>query len=158
MHEPPFIVNDSRAPVSSEYVHTLNNLIAEGRRSDAVEYFMTEAVGVPAEFIEYMKVAPHWAAMESTSHTLAYDGMVMGTTQSGNPLPTDRWQVNVPVLIMVGENSGQLFADAAQALSELVKQSEIHMLPGLEHSAVVTSPNLIAEVIVQYDQKEQLTK
>jgi uncharacterized protein YndB with AHSA1/START domain/pimeloyl-ACP methyl ester carboxylesterase len=151
LYEPPFIINDSRKPVPAEYVQHLNMLNVADRTSDAVEYFMSEALGIPAEYIGYMKADPSWKTMESMSHTLAYDGMIMGNTQSGKPLPTDRWKVNVPTLIMTGENSEPLFHEAAKALADLLPLVESRTLPGQDHSAVVMAPNILAKTIIDYD-------
>lgn len=52
-----------------------------------------------------MKAEPSWKLTENMAHTLAYDGMIMGETQSGKPLPIDRWEVNVPTSVMLGEKS-----------------------------------------------------
>lgn len=49
LYEPPFIVNDGRPPLPDDYIEHLDELIAAGRRGEAVEYFMTAAVGLPAE-------------------------------------------------------------------------------------------------------------
>src|SRR6266487_2672638 len=51
LYEPPFIVDDSRPPLQVDYVARLTELVAAGRRGDAVEFFMTKAVAVPIEFI-----------------------------------------------------------------------------------------------------------
>lgn len=151
LYEPPFIINDSRKPVPTDYVQHLNTLNEADRRSEAVEYFVSEALGIPAEYIGYMKADPSWQAMESMSHTLAYDGMIMCDTQSGKPLPTDRWKVNVPTLIMTGENSEPLFHDSAKALAELLPLVESRTLPGQDHSAVVMAPSIIAKTIIDFD-------
>lgn len=150
MYEPPFIVNDSRKRVSANYVEHLNQLIENGKRTEAVEYFATEALGIPEAFIDYMKADPSWGKMESLSHTLAYDGQIMGATQSGKPLPADRWVVDVPAYIIVGENSEALFHDAAGALAELLPQSSVHTLPGQDHSAVVAAPEVLAKAIIDF--------
>src|SRR5262245_46479457 len=60
--EPNFIVNDSRPPLPPGYVDHLNELIGADRRGDAVEYFMTVAIGMPAEFVAPMRQMPIWPA------------------------------------------------------------------------------------------------
>ncbi|WP_246608648.1 alpha/beta fold hydrolase [Paenibacillus agaridevorans] len=151
LYEPPFIINDSRKPVPVDYVEHLNTLIEADKRSEAVEYFASEALGIPGEFIGYMKADASWNKMESLAHTLAYDGMIMGTTQSGNPLPAGRWNVAIPTLIMTGENSEPLFHDAARALVELLPGAIAHLLAGQDHSAVVMSPDVVAKAIVDFE-------
>ncbi|MBH5318369.1 alpha/beta hydrolase [Paenibacillus sp. GSMTC-2017] len=153
IYEPPFIINDSRPPVPNDYVQRLNELVGAGQRSEAGEYFMTVAVGVPDEFIGYMKADPSWAKMEAIAHTLAYDGQVMGTTQQGKPLPTDRWTINIPTIVMVGENSGPFFHDAAQALKELLPHGDYQTLSGQDHSAVIMAASELAGAITTFLKK-----
>ncbi|MCG8352001.1 MAG: alpha/beta hydrolase [Chloroflexales bacterium] len=50
IYEPLFIIDDSRPPLPADYVPHLRELIAAGRPKAALEYFMTVAVGIPAEF------------------------------------------------------------------------------------------------------------
>jgi len=137
--------------VPVDYVQQLNSLTEAGKRSEAVEYFASEALGIPEEYIGYMKADRSWQEMESISHTLAYDGIIMSDTQSGKPLPTDRWKVNVPTLILAGENSEPLFHDVAKALAELLPLVESRTLAGQDHSAVVMAPNILAKTIIDYD-------
>ena len=85
MYEPPFIIDDSRPPVPQDYVPHLNELIAAGRRSEAVEYFMTDAMLVPAEMVAQMRSTPMWPQIEAVAHTIPYDGTIMGDTMSGTP-------------------------------------------------------------------------
>lgn len=152
IYEPPFIIDDGRPPVPVNYVQHLNELVGAGKRSEAVEYYMIEAVGVPAEYIEFMKADPSWANMEAMAHTLAYDGMIMGNTQSGQPLPTDRWYVNVPVSVVVGENSSAFLHHGAKALVNMLGQAEYRVLAGLDHSAVVMAAEALAEEMSRFFQ------
>src|SRR5438552_7726832 len=55
VYEPPFIVDDSRPPLPEDYVTQLTELVSSGRRSEAVEYFMTKAVGVPVQEVAQMR-------------------------------------------------------------------------------------------------------
>lgn len=125
LYEPPFVIDDSRPRVPEDYVEHVARLVEADRRGDAVEYFMTEAVGVPAEFVAQMKAAPMWAGMEELAHTLAYDGRVVEGTQTGKPLPTGRWDgISSPTLVLSGGNSEAYFHDAARALADLLPEAQ----------------------------------
>ncbi len=73
LYEPPFIIDESRPPLPKDYVTQLNEMIAAGQRGDAVAFFMTKAVGMPAEAIVPMRRTPfgrdfrqrhtHWPMM-----------------------------------------------------------------------------------------------
>ena len=80
-------------------------LVAQGRRDQAVEVFMTEAIGMPAEYLEPMKADRSWEKMTRYAHTLAYDGRIVQGTRDGAPLPPDRWSVTRPTEVAVGEGS-----------------------------------------------------
>jgi pimeloyl-ACP methyl ester carboxylesterase len=51
LYEPPFVVDDTRPPVPEDYVDQLARMVAEGRRGDAVAFFLTAGVGMPAETV-----------------------------------------------------------------------------------------------------------
>src|SRR5262245_14652384 len=65
LYEPPFIVDDSRPALPEDYVAQLTELIAAGRRGDAVEYFMTQSVGMAAQFVTPMPTETFWPAVEA---------------------------------------------------------------------------------------------
>ena len=48
LFEPPFVVDDSRPPRPADYVQRLDDAVADGRRGDAVELFLTAAVSKTA--------------------------------------------------------------------------------------------------------------
>jgi hypothetical protein len=76
--EPNFLVDESRPAPPDDYVAQLEERIGSGRRGDAVEYFLTAAVGLPPEFVAPMREAPMWPGMEEVAHTLAYDALPNG--------------------------------------------------------------------------------
>ena len=104
LYEPPFIVDDSRPGVAADYVAHLNQLVADGKRGEAVKYFMTQAVRIPTEYLGGMEQDPSWETMLKVAHTIAYDGAFVADLMQGKPLPTDRWaNVTVPTLVIEGE-------------------------------------------------------
>lgn len=148
MYEPPFIVDDSHPPLPSDYLVRLHELIAAGRRGDAVEYFMSQAVGIPDEMLAQMRNDPMWPSLEAAAHTLVYDGEIMGDTMSGKPLPAHRWEsVTAPALVMVGEASPAWLHQAAQAAAHALPRSRYRTLEGCDHSAVMTAPRDIATTL-----------
>ena len=151
LFEPPFVVDDSRPRVPEDFVAHIDELIAAGKRGDAVAYFMTDAVGVPAEFVDGMKKSPMWAAMERTAHTLAYDGRLMGDTQAGKPLPAERWKTaKAPALVLSGGASEPWLHAAAEALAALLPDAEHRVLEGLDHAAAVMAAEKLVPVLAEF--------
>jgi len=140
LYEPPFIIDDSRPPAPKDYVPHLDLLISSGRRGEAVEYFMTEAVRTPAEMVAQMRQSPMWPALEEVAHTIAYDGAVMGNTMLGDPLSLRKWaSVTVPTLVMdgtvfFGREEGHAFMrHGAQELATILPDAQHRTLEGQDH-------------------------
>lgn len=147
LFEPPFIVSDIRPPSPPGYVEHQEALVAAGKRSEAVEYFMTELLLIPAEWVEGMKQDPSWDAMAALAHTYAYDGRIVAGTQDGTPLPRDRWSIDAPVLVLVGENSEPFMVEGAHALADVLPHVTVEVLPGLDHSAFWMTPGPVADSV-----------
>jgi pimeloyl-ACP methyl ester carboxylesterase len=139
--EPPFIVDDSRPPVPQDYKAQLTELLAAGRRSDMVELFMTQAVGLPVELVAQMRHAPFWPAQEALAHTLIYDATLVGDYS----LPTKRLaSVMVPTLVIDGGETPWL-SHAAQAVADVLPHAQRRTLKGQPHNvdAEALAPALI---------------
>ena len=148
VYEPPFIVDDSRPLPPEDYVPRLAELISAGRRGDAVELFMTAAVGVPAEMVAQMRGSPMWPAMEALAHTLPYDNAVMGDTMEGNTASMKRWaSVTVPTLAMDGGASPEWARNAVRALVEVLPDAQHLTLEGQTHAA---APEVVAPVLEKF--------
>jgi len=136
LFEPPFVVDGSRPPLPADYVERLEAAIAAGRPGDAAAIFMTDAVGGSAEDVEALRKSDFWPIMEAVAPTISYDGRVMGTTMSGNPLPRDRWAaVDVPVLVMHGNETFPFIVPAARAIAELLPTATLRPVEGQQHAA-----------------------
>ncbi|ESQ92488.1 hypothetical protein ABAC460_03055 [Asticcacaulis sp. AC460] len=145
LYEPPFIVDASRPLPPKNYVTRINDLIAAGRRDDAVAFFLTDVVGTPAEAVTKMRGIPAWPALVGLAHTLPYDIAVLGDGMSGAPLPANKWaSVTVPALIMDGGASPTWIRTSAQALAEVLPHAKRHTLEGQAHNVApeVLGPEL----------------
>ena len=148
MFEPPFVVDDSRPPGPADYVQRLDASIASGRPGDAVELFLTGAIGMPAEFVDGMRQSPFWPALEEVAPTIAYDGRIMGSTMSGAPLPADRWAaVSVPVLVMYGRGTEPWLIAASRALADLLPTATLQAVDGAQHSVAA---DILAPALRQF--------
>ena len=148
LYEPPFIVDKSRPPLPQDYVQHLTDLLSAGRRGDAVEYFMTAAVGIPAEYLAPMRSDPMWADMERLANTLPYDGTIMGDTMSGKPLPAEKWvSATSPTLVMDGGESDTWMRNGARALAEILPNAKYRTLEGQNHGV---APDALAPVLKEF--------
>jgi pimeloyl-ACP methyl ester carboxylesterase len=140
--EPPFFTEGYPRP-PSDTARTYTELVAAGRRGDAVEFFMAKVVGLPAEFVAYARTQPFWQAQEAIAHTLAYDATIMGDYS----LPRERVAaVTVPALVIDGGQTPSL-SDGAQALADALPNAQRRTLSGQPHNV---APEAIAPVLVEF--------
>ncbi len=149
--EVPFALDESHRPPADQVEH-YNEMIAEGRRGEAVEYFMSKVVGLPPEFVAYARNASFWEAQEALAHTLAYDATVMGDSS----LPVERASaVTVPTLVMAGGASFPFMRQTAQALADALPDGRHRILEGQEHNV---EPEALAPVLVEFFRAQDSTR
>ncbi|MEO5952254.1 MAG: alpha/beta hydrolase [Chloroflexia bacterium] len=144
LYEVPYIVDDSHPMPSPNTAEIFNNFIKENRRSDALEYFMANLVGLPAEFVAQAKASPYWAFGEKLAHTLAYDATAMGDYH----LPTDlAASITIPTIVIVGTATWPFLISTGKALSEAIPNAEYAELEGQTHQV---DPASLAPVLTQF--------
>lgn len=151
LYEPPFIVDDSRPPMSDDFLDQVKGLLAENKRSSALKLFFSTAMGIPGIFIFIMSLMPSWSQSKAVAHTLPYDLEILGNTQQGKPLSADRWSAaKMPTLVLTGEKSETFFRKTGDSLSEVLPSAEHKILKDQHHGSVVMSPNVVASEMMQF--------
>jgi pimeloyl-ACP methyl ester carboxylesterase len=147
LHEPPFIVDDSRPRLPHDYPTRVKELLDSNRRGDAVGLFMRQ-VGLPRILIALMRFMPAMRKATAIAHTLPYDAAMMGDTQNGKPLPADRWDaVKVPALVVVGGKSPAWMHNGTRALANMLPAARYHVLDGGTH---MVEPKALAPVLADF--------
>ena len=150
LYEVPFIVDESRPPLPADYVDHLNQLVKDGKRDEAVTYFLVDAVGIPAEYVGGADQNPLWPSMLDIAHTIAYDGARVAEFMQGRPLPTDRWtNVTMPALVIAGTETQPKgwMGGVADAMVALLPHAERGTLEGQDHNV---DPAVIAPVVAEF--------
>jgi pimeloyl-ACP methyl ester carboxylesterase len=144
LYEPPFVVDESHPRPPADLSARLAELIAAGRRGDAVELYQTEAVGMPEEVVARMRNAPFRAGLEAIAHTLVYDAAIIGDLT----LPTELLaSIRTPTLVIDGENSVPVMRAAAGAVAEGLPNGRRSTLPGQTHDI---NPEATAPVLADF--------
>ena len=140
--EPPFIPEGFPRPPEDQ-VEQYERMVAEGRRGDAVEFFMAKVVGMPPEFVAQARTSPFWAGQEAIAHTLAYDARIMGDYS----LPTERAAlVKAPTLVIAGTGIPWM-RQTAEALAAAIPDGHVRVLEGQTHDV---DPAVIAEAVQKF--------
>ena len=149
VYEIPYIVDDSRPPLASDYIEHLERLISADERLEVFSYFMTEAVQMPAEMVKPMAESGMADAMLPLAHTIPFDGRVMlRGSMNGTPLPARYChEVTVPTLVMDGGDSPAWIRNAARGLVGVLPDVQYRTLDGQDHAA---APEAIAPELEEF--------
>jgi pimeloyl-ACP methyl ester carboxylesterase len=127
--EPPYIGQGRPRPVR-DTASIYRKFVAEGKRGDAVEYFMAKVVGMPADFVGFARSQPWWPAQEALAHTLAYDAEIMGDYV----LPVDRVaKIGVPTIVLTGGESFDFMDETAEAIVAALPDGQHRTIEGASH-------------------------
>jgi pimeloyl-ACP methyl ester carboxylesterase len=151
LYEPSFILEKSHAPIPSNYIDQLSKMLLEGRRGDMVAFFLTEAVGMPAEVVEGMKQAPFWNAMEKVAHTLLYDAAFMVDNQRATPMTDDVRKlleaIKIPTIVIDGSTTYPFLGNAADIVAKTIPGAKRHTIEGQQHDV---APDALAPVLIEF--------
>jgi hypothetical protein len=148
LHEPPYSPHREEDRREARfYGEQLRDLLAQGRRGDAVALFFT-VVGMPEEMIAEMRRGPGWAALEDLAPTLAYDSEVMGDVATGGAVPVELAErVTAPTLVIAGGAGPDWMIDVGRQVADTVADGELRVLDGQEH---VVPPDILAPVVEDF--------
>lgn len=143
LYDPAFTAEAGDPQEKKAYSHRLGELLAAGRRGDAVELFLT-TVGVPPQAVAAMRQQPVWALSEAIAPTLGYDDAVLGD----GTVPREKAaRVAVPVLVLDGEASPAPLRHASTATAEALPHGRHQTLSGQGHDV---APEALAPVLREF--------
>jgi pimeloyl-ACP methyl ester carboxylesterase len=143
MYEPP-ITADGGGERAAAIRRRLIELLEAGRRGDAAEHFMTEAVRIPPELVAQIKSSPMWPGLEGIAHTLRYDTAITG---DGTLLTQRAGSVAVPTLVLCGADSPEFLRNAARDAADAVPGARVQALAGQTHQVDV---DVLAPVLTEF--------
>lgn len=141
--EPPIETSDDRS-AQAAFTAALADRIAAGRRSAAVEYFLTSC-GVPDDIIAGMRAGDAWSAMEKVAHTLVYDSKLSEAT-STRLLAS----VTAPTLVLDSQGSPEALTAMAATTAKAIPNSSHQSLAGQWHGV---PDDVLASVLTEHFQR-----
>ncbi|MCU1685898.1 MAG: hydrolase [Amycolatopsis sp.] len=148
LYEAPFIVDNTRAALSPDYLLQLERLVATDRRGDSVKHFMRKGVGLPALVVAMMRLMPAWPKLKGVAHTLPYDVRLVDAYQHGTPLPAAQWSsATAPTLVIDGGKSPKWMRNGTKSLADVLPQARYETLPGQTH---LVKPPALAPVLTRF--------
>lgn len=149
--EPPVIVDDRRAPVPRDLAVRLEQLVGEGRGSDAVREFTRIALGASPFMVGAMRlmVGP-WRTMVGMARTTVYDTRLCAGLQDGKPLAAGRWKgLRAPSLVLVGSKSEPFMQSGTRELSMLIG-ARYATIEGAHHATPMMRPAALIPSVLSF--------
>jgi pimeloyl-ACP methyl ester carboxylesterase len=141
-YEAPYGNEDAPRPPADPATR-IGELVAAGRRGDAVRFWMVDVIGGPAEMLAQMESSPWWPRLEAMVHTVLQDIAVTGKEVPAGELA----KINVPVLVVGGQNSPGWFQRTVRETAEAIPGARLSMLEGQDHGA---PPEIIAAILTDF--------
>jgi pimeloyl-ACP methyl ester carboxylesterase len=128
-------------------VDRIRVLVDQGEIERAAEMLLIERSGVPAEAIPAVKEMALWPIVLRGVEVLPREGAAV----VGYRFDPERYaQLEIPTLILVGEESPAWRHEAMRGLQAALPQSQLHVLAGQGHLATHTAPDLFASEITEF--------
>ena len=145
--EPPFVVDDTHAPMPADFVDRVRAAVASNRRGDAVKMFM-RLVGAPGFAILVMRLFPAWRKLCAVAHTLPWDLSLVAPHHRGRPFPAGCWDnVRTPTLVLYGGKSPAFMQNSARALAAALPTADCELLPKQTH---MVKPRVLADALIPF--------
>jgi len=149
LYEPPYAVDhtgDRNPPADT--IKQLTDLVAQNRRGDVIEFFMTKLVGLPQAAAEGMKQSPMWSGLEAIAYTVVYDATLTATSNGDFLIPMRQMaEIKTPTLVIEGSASWDWIRATAKAVAASIPGAQHRTLEGQEHNV---NSEVLAPVLKQF--------
>lgn len=145
LYEPPVQIGIRFQPLGA--IDRIQAFVDAGNREGAVTVFATEVLRMKPRDLERFQTLPAWQTALSTIHTLPRE---MIAVEEYHFDPTRFKDFTTPTLLLLGGNSPLFFAQVIDALAAALSSSRVVLLPGQQHAAMDTAPDLFVDEIVRF--------
>jgi pimeloyl-ACP methyl ester carboxylesterase len=125
----------------------IQELVDAGDRDGAVSTMFRELVKISEREIEMLRSLPSWMGRLAAAHTIARE------TRAEEEYKFDPGRfrgLNVPLLMLLGEESPPSLKKATEVVHEALPDSRIAVLSGQQHIAMNTAPELFAGEVLKF--------
>jgi pimeloyl-ACP methyl ester carboxylesterase len=141
--EPPYRLEGAPQP-PDDFADNLRSLLAEEKRGEAAEYFLTDMAGFSPDEVAEWRRSPMWPANEAMAHTLLYDTTICGDGR----LPVERLaRTGVPTLVINSDTTSDWLHAAARATAAALPNGRQVSLPGVWHRV---PPEVLGPALVEF--------
>jgi pimeloyl-ACP methyl ester carboxylesterase len=145
LYEPPIPSGVAIYPPGS--IENLQSLLASGDRDAVVTTFFRGIVKMPESEVTMMKSLPNWPARVAAAHTIPRELLADETYR----FDAARFaSMKTPTLLLLGGDSPAFFKAAIDNVHAAVATSKVVVLPGQQHTAINTAPDLFLREVLAF--------
>ncbi len=133
--------------IPDEFIAQFEQLVAAGRRDEAVSTFMLKAAGVTPEELPVLRAHPAWPARVAAAHTIPRELRAIneygadGTRFAG---------LRPPTLLIAGSETDPSRREMFEGVARMLPNARVAELPGQRHAAHQTAPELLAATLREF--------
>lgn len=144
LHDVPFAADDDDRKSAHELDASIKALLAQDRRGDAVELFLT-SIGVPAEAARHLSQDP---AIPAIAHTIPYDFEVLNdTSDPAGSFVDQAAELNVPALVLSSQTSPDRMTTMSRQIADALPNGT-HLI--VENHQPIITPDELAPVLEDF--------
>lgn len=146
LYEPPLPIPG--VPIYPEgVIDRLQALLDAGDRGGVLTTFMREVVRMPAHELELFKSSPAFPARVAAAHTLPRE---LRAHEAYRFEPERFKNLHVPTMLLLGGDSPEFFKKTIERWHAALPNSRIVVLPGQQHIAHYTAPDLFTREVLAF--------
>jgi len=146
LYEPPIPVAD--VPIYPEgVIDRVETLLERKDREGVLKEFMTRVVRMPVSEFELFRAAPAWPARLAAAHTIPRE---LRADEDYRFRPERFKTMTTPTLLLLGGNSPAFFKAAIEMLNDALPNTRVVVLPGQQHIAIDTAPELFTRETLSF--------
>jgi pimeloyl-ACP methyl ester carboxylesterase len=145
VYEPPLPGIAPQIPLG--FTDRMQALVDGGEPEQALELFLRDIVGMPAHELESYRELPMWPNRVSIAPTVPRELQIDRTYS----FEGERFaSLQVPVMLLLGGDSPPFARQAVEIVDRALPNSQVVTLPGQQHIAMDTAPELFVAEVVQF--------
>jgi pimeloyl-ACP methyl ester carboxylesterase len=141
--EPPFVTNKNLIRSPNAF-NELTRLIDEGRRGEAVKFYLRKVMGVPGILTLILRLTPGWPKMKANANSLPYDAAICGDFEIPKNIVS---AISIPVLAIDSTKSPEILRSAVAATVSALPNGVRKSLKGGVHDI---PPKILAPEIMHF--------
>jgi pimeloyl-ACP methyl ester carboxylesterase len=145
LYEPPLPIGIEIYPPG--LIERLGHLLAAEDREGVVATFLQEVVRMPPAELDVVRADPSWEARVAAAHTIPRE---LRIADAYDPDFERFATVRVPTLLLLGGDSPSFLVDPTRRLHESISESKLTVMPGQQHVAMNTAPDLFLEHVIDF--------